>query len=235
MEYVLHIFVARDHMQLQHSTLPIARTNRHNRPFSLYLNNAELSCRRAAAIDDTGHVTREFMGLKVCRGDLSTNTLTTTRRSWFFFSFLMCESVWNSILKGSREAVNIFKFEQQPRFWWRTFNFRLASYIYFKAPTVFGITSRTCQHHLPAVMTLWVLYSCLSRFTLPSLSAVLCELPGSSECVRLVFVFFFFLNLKLKIKVECVCVWQRKKDLFRLKQQQTGGGGGEPCLCSWDA
>lgn len=81
MEYVLHIFVARDHMQLQHSTLPIARTNRHNRPFSLYLNNAELSCRRAAAIDDTGHVTREFMGLKVCRGDLSTNTLTTTRRS----------------------------------------------------------------------------------------------------------------------------------------------------------
>lgn len=53
MEYVLHIFVARDHMQLQHSTLPIARTNRHNRPFSLYLNNAGLSCRRAAAIDDT--------------------------------------------------------------------------------------------------------------------------------------------------------------------------------------
>lgn len=143
-EYVLHIFVARDHMQLQHSTLPIARTNRHNRPFSLYLNNAGLSCRRAAAIDDTGHVTREFMGLKVCRGDLSTNTLTTTRRSWFFFSFLMCESVWNSILKGSREAVNIFKFEQQPGGEPLTLGL-LHIYIYIKAPTVFGITSRTCQ------------------------------------------------------------------------------------------
>lgn len=146
------------------------------------------------------------------RRSINKYTYNYTTKLIFFFSFLMCESVWNSILKGSREAVNIFKFEQQPRFWWRTFNFRLASYIYFKAPTVFGITSRTCQHHLPAVMTLWVLYSCLSRFTLPSLSAVLCELPGSSECVRLVFVFFFFfLNLKLKIKVECVCVWQRKK------------------------
>lgn len=33
-----------------------------------------------------------------------------------------------------------------------------------------------------------------------------------------------------------MCVTE-KKDLFRLKQQQTGGegGGGEPCLCSWDA
>lgn len=30
-----------------------------------------------------------------------------------------------------------------------------------------------------------------------------------------------------------MCVTE-KKDLFRLKQQQTGGGG-EPCLCSWDA
>lgn len=148
----------------------------------------------------------------------------------------MCESVWNSILKGSREAVNIFKFEQQPGGEPLTLGLlHIYIYIYIKAPTVFGITSRTCQPHLPAVMTLWVLYSCLSRFTLPSLSAVLCELPGSSERVRLVFVVFCcFFNLKPKIKVECVCVWQRKKDLFRLKQQQTGGGG-EPCLCSWDA
>lgn len=169
------------------------------------------------------------------RRSINKYTYNYTTKLIFFFSFLMCESVWNSILKGSREAVNIFKFEQQPRFWWRTFNFRLASYIYFKAPTVFGITSRTCQPHLPAVMTLWVLYSCLSRFTLPSLSAVLCELPGSSECVCVSCLSFFFFFFKLKTEDKsraCMCVTE-KKDLFRLKQQQTGGG--EPCLCSWDA
>lgn len=153
-----------------------------------------------------------------------------------FFSFLMCESVWNSILKGSREAVNIFKFEQHAA-WWRTFNFRLTSYIYIKAPTVFGITSRTCQPHLPAVMTPSLVFLFIQVYTPFPFSCSMWTTGFIWACASRVCRFCCFV-LFLKLKTEdksrvCICVTE-KKDLFRLKQQQTGGGG-EPCLCSWDA
>lgn len=148
----------------------------------------------------------------------------------------MCESVWNSILKGSREAVNIFKFEQHAA-WWRTFNFRLTSYIYIKAPTVFGITSRTCQPHLPAVMTPSLVFLFIQVYTPFPFSCSMWTTGFIWACASRVCRFCCFV-LFLKLKTEdksrvCTCVTE-KKDLFRLKQQQTGGGG-EPCLCSWDA